>query len=458
MNNVPVFKRKRCIDGKVVESKSYYCHWKDESGRLILINLKSPDKLVAQSKALAEVRKRGRQEIGLEPTDKEFTNATRPLAEHVAAYLQDLQELGRVAVYCKDAKRDLEQAMAVCSFRRLADIKPQPLQRWLAGQSGLADRSLVNKAKHWQMFMSWAVRNGLLAVNPLAALNVPKGEGRKRLRRSLTVEQIGQLCASSPEDRAFAYKIGFGLGLRRNEIRQLRWKYFLLDRPTPILVMPPEITKNRKFQPLSINPEFAAELRQRMGMPEDRVVKFVPRPKTLAKDLAAVGIPYCDENGRYADFHALRGTFITLMQQNGASVSVTQHAARHSSPNLTTGVYSDAAILDRDAAGFKPHVETTGLKMKRRQAKWTTEWTKNSTANCQNSSKTVAECRNENAVLEVVLQRRNPTFSQDVAGWRKIGATGFEPATSWSQTKCSTKLSYAPDYLVQHGDGARVAG
>lgn len=27
---------------------------------------------------------------------------------------------------------------------------------------------------------------------------------------------------------------------------------------------------------------------------------------------------------------------------------------------------------------------------------------------------------------------------------KKIGATGFEPATSWSQTKRSTKLSYAP--------------
>ena len=27
---------------------------------------------------------------------------------------------------------------------------------------------------------------------------------------------------------------------------------------------------------------------------------------------------------------------------------------------------------------------------------------------------------------------------------RLIGKTGFEPATPWSQTKCSTKLSYFP--------------
>ena len=31
-----------------------------------------------------------------------------------------------------------------------------------------------------------------------------------------------------------------------------------------------------------------------------------------------------------------------------------------------------------------------------------------------------------------------------------VGATGFEPATSWSQTKCSTRLSYAPMHRGWH--------
>jgi hypothetical protein len=30
----------------------------------------------------------------------------------------------------------------------------------------------------------------------------------------------------------------------------------------------------------------------------------------------------------------------------------------------------------------------------------------------------------------------------------RIGATGFEPAAFWSQTRRSAKLSYAPDFLV----------
>ena len=32
-----------------------------------------------------------------------------------------------------------------------------------------------------------------------------------------------------------------------------------------------------------------------------------------------------------------------------------------------------------------------------------------------------------------------------------VGKTGFEPATPWSQTKCSTKLSHFPKYGALEG-------
>ena len=35
-----------------------------------------------------------------------------------------------------------------------------------------------------------------------------------------------------------------------------------------------------------------------------------------------------------------------------------------------------------------------------------------------------------------------------------VGKTGFEPATSWSQTKRSTKLSYFPKYETKNLYGA----
>ena len=40
---------------------------------------------------------------------------------------------------------------------------------------------------------------------------------------------------------------------------------------------------------------------------------------------------------------------------------------------------------------------------------------------------------------------------------KEIGVTGFEPATSWSQTTRSTKLSYTPENRLPHSTGASEA-
>ena len=41
--------------------------------------------------------------------------------------------------------------------------------------------------------------------------------------------------------------------------------------------------------------------------------------KMLQRDLEAAEVPYVDENGLYADFHASRHTFITNMVKSGVS-------------------------------------------------------------------------------------------------------------------------------------------
>src|SRR2546430_11406855 len=52
---------------------------------------------------------------------------------------------------------------------------------------------------------------------------------------------------------------------------------------------------------------------------------------------------------------------------------------------------------------------------------------------------------------------RNRRRGWELMGGEMVGATGFEPATSWSQTKCSTRLSYAPTpargRLISHKRG-----
>ncbi len=54
----------------------------------------------------------------------------------------------------------------------------------------------------------------------------------------------------------------------------------------------------------------------------------------LRKDLAAAGIPYLTAEG-YADFHALRHTFISDLFDHGATQPQAQKLARHRSPAMT---------------------------------------------------------------------------------------------------------------------------
>ncbi len=51
--------------------------------------------------------------------------------------------------------------------------------------------------------------------------------------------------------------------------------------------------------------------------------------------MGAGHIPYVDDAGRYADFHALRHSFITHLGRAGVHGGTIQELARHSTPMLT---------------------------------------------------------------------------------------------------------------------------
>src|SRR5205823_6015292 len=63
------------------------------------------------------------------------------------------------------------------------------------------------------------------------------------------------------------------------------------------------------------------------------------------RDLAAAGVPYCVktiDGPRYADFHALRHSYLSALSSAGVGVKELQELARHSDPRLTLGLYTHA--------------------------------------------------------------------------------------------------------------------
>jgi integrase len=59
---------------------------------------------------------------------------------------------------------------------------------------------------------------------------------------------------------------------------------------------------------------------------------------------------YEDSDGRFADFHALRNTFLSRLGRSGASPKVMQKLARHSTVELTLGRYTHVNLHDLNAA------------------------------------------------------------------------------------------------------------
>jgi hypothetical protein len=57
------------------------------------------------------------------------------------------------------------------------------------------------------------------------------------------------------------------------------------------------------------------------------------------------GIRYRDEQGRYADFHALRYTWATFLQRNNIPQRFAMKLMRHSDIKLTAKVYTDETQL-----------------------------------------------------------------------------------------------------------------
>ena len=59
---------------------------------------------------------------------------------------------------------------------------------------------------------------------------------------------------------------------------------------------------------------------------------------------------YQDHDGRFADFHAARHTYISQIVAGGSSVKVAQELARHSTSRLTIDRYAHANLHDVTAA------------------------------------------------------------------------------------------------------------
>ena len=300
--------------------------------------------------------------------DGQSVAAARPLTEHLDAWRNALKAKGNSAKHVDLVTGRARRVIRGCGFRCLSDILPGKAQQYLAdrrdGSDGISAQTSNFYLSALKQFCAWMVHEGRASESPvahMAGLNVRTD--RRHDRRALSVDETQRLLAATRngpklrgmtgQDRQMLYLVGLETGLRWSELSSLTRESFDLAGDPPTVRVSAAYSKHGRDDTLPLRAQTALALREYFGsvplsakafpMPQDAVGS-----KLLRVDLRAAGIQYEDSRGRFADFHALRHTFITNLANSGVHPSTAQHLARHSDINLTMSRYTHSA-LDRQS-------------------------------------------------------------------------------------------------------------
>ena len=346
-----VFRQKRKQDGRGVTSRLYYGRFRvDGMLKRETVSLDVSDKDVARRKLDEIVRQRERELAGLTVPAAASKAAARPIQEHAACFVTDLQTKGRAAKYCRNVGVRLNRLFAECGWRVLGEASTQSFLKWRTSQAEtLSGKTLNDYLSLARTFFGWCERQQLLAADPLRHLETADTRGRATLnRRALADGELRKLIEAAGEERGLVYLFAARTGLRRGEIRTLRWHDLHLDAPEPYLMTRASTSKNRREQALPLSPELYEAFMKRNTQRHDAgdlVFPVVPKMPRFLKDVGNAGIDRKDSLGRIVDFHCLRHTYCTHLLANGASLRVTQLLMRHSDPKLTGKDYLDESLL-----------------------------------------------------------------------------------------------------------------
>ncbi len=325
------------------------------------------------------------------------------IAGHLADFKRDIAARRGNEKYATQTHQRAERVLAYAGVERLSQINPasvnDAVKRLRDGDS--ANEATHSKAKRphskasithhlraVKMFSRWLLRNGRMRDDGLVSVrvggSVAKSE-RVHVRRALSGEEFERLITHtagagvslgmSGNDRAMLYRVAGATGLRQGELRSLTRASFDLSADDPGITVRAAYSKRRKDDRQPVAPELAAILAPWLenkpaaapvfNLPDATKIADMLRTDAAAARAGWIGeamgsvkaarvkssfLADADASRGVLDFHALRHSYISWLVASGASVSVCQALARHSTPVLTLGVYSHPTLADQGRA------------------------------------------------------------------------------------------------------------
>lgn len=323
-------------------------------------SLGTTDRRVAQTNLLQIAREREMEHAGLLAPSTVRQAASLPVIEQLDEYLAQLLVKGRMPTTLKKYRSNIASCINACGWKVLRDMSARSFCEWRA-HCGLSGKTMNDALGGLNAFTRWLVFQRRILESPFAHVERVDLRGTDgQHRRALSSEELAKFLASVPESRRVIYLTAVRTGLRRTEIKHLRWGDVFLE--SAALRARASTTKNRRDAVLPLCPELLAALqahRPADAAPFTPVFACIPNFRTVRQDFQRAGIALVDEGGRRVDFHALRGTFATDLVLAGASPHETKELMRHSDLKLTMKHYVDAGKLQLSSVVAKlPSVST----------------------------------------------------------------------------------------------------
>lgn len=327
--------------GKVIgrrPTKNWYVEWTDHTGRTRRESA-GPDKAVAQAVLAAKVNAATFARAGLPAPGR----AAPALAEVVDRYLAARRsEVG--AKHFDDLESVLNRIMAETGARTTEELSEVRVQQYLddLAAAGCCGRTMNRHLGIIQACLCASHPTLLPVAHPVTRLAKRPQRQRCRIRRALTHDEARRLLAASEADERLPYMLALYTGIRQKEMGLMRWGD--VDFMRGELIIRPEIEKAGRGATLPLPARLANALadayRKVRPEPSTPLVTLARRPaERLAATLGRAGVAYRDEADRVADFHALRHTCLTWINDAGCDPRTLQALARHASPSTTLGIY-----------------------------------------------------------------------------------------------------------------------
>ncbi|MDO5554518.1 MAG: site-specific integrase, partial [Planctomycetia bacterium] len=248
-------------------------------------------------------------------------------------------------------------------------------------------------------FGTWLYVNERIIRDPFLKLRVLNSAvDQRHCRRALSDDEFTRLihsAASGPSvqgicgrDRVMLYYLAAWTGFRRKELGSLTPTHLVLDGANAYVQIQASYSKRKRNDLQYLHPGLVVIIKEWLKKRQpahdeilfpiskescgkdrrtalmiaydlDSARKFwieeADSPEVKTKRQQSDFLKYQDSQGRFADFHGLRHTFITNLSLNGVDPKTAQTLARHSSMELTMKTYTHInAKVQQDAINALP--------------------------------------------------------------------------------------------------------